>query len=77
MHSKNWQERVVAALREDIGPLAPVLVGQVIANGRIDPNSDRIENITEFLKLLREELPSCINASSFILEMNRRLVLQR
>ena len=75
MKIHRWRNAVIDALREHIGPLAPVLVDDVIADTHFAPNTREMDDITRFLKNLREELPSCIDASKFILDINRTLIL--
>jgi len=75
MKIHRWRSTVVDALREHIGPLAPVLVDDVIAETPFAPHTREMDDITQFLKNLREELPSCIDASKFILDLNRSLIL--
>jgi len=77
MHSQQWQQVVVDALREHIGPLAPVLVEQVVEEADLDPRAGEVERIAQFLKSLRPELPSCIDRSGFILDINKTLLLNR
>ena len=75
MKNHGWRNAIIEALREHIGPLAPVLVDDVIADTEFAPDAREMDDITQFLHNLRDELPSCIDASKFILDINRTLIL--
>jgi len=77
MKIQDWRGFVVEELRDHIGPLAPVLVDQVIREADINPHTPTAEEIAFFLKRLRPELPSCIDRSGFVLGINKSLLLSQ
>jgi len=77
MNIQDWRGFVVEELRDHIGPLAPVLVDQVIEDADLNPHSGNSEQVALFLKHLRPELPSCIDRSGFVLGLNKALLLNQ